>query len=140
LLATELSQREWRCVTLLLYRENLTCAQSLILSSQQSTTTTIGHNNNNNNNKGLETTDEGHTHTHTHTHHNQYVNMKMILCYGIKRVHTGREVTVNRPDIIIKSKKEKTCVLIDVAIPADRNVTQKEAEKKLKYESLCIQI
>jgi hypothetical protein len=26
---------------------------------------------------------------------------------------------------------------MDVAIPADRNVTQKEAEKKLKYKSLC---
>ena len=33
----------------------------------------------------------------------------------------------NRPDIIIKNKKEKTCTLIDVAIPADRNVVQKEA-------------
>ena len=28
----------------------------------------------------------------------------------------------------------------DVAIPADRNVVQKEAEKKLKYKSLCIGI
>jgi hypothetical protein len=27
-----------------------------------------------------------------------------------------------------------------VAIPADRNVVQKEAEKKLKYNSLCIEI
>jgi len=55
-------------------------------------------------------------------------------------VHTDREVTVNRPDIIIKNKKVKTCTLIDVAIPADRNVVQKEAEKKLKYKSLCIEI
>jgi hypothetical protein len=46
----------------------------------------------------------------------------------------------NRPDIIIKNKKEKTCTLLDVAIPADRNVVQKEAEKKLKYKSLCIEI
>ena len=30
--------------------------------------------------------------------------------------------------------------MIDVAIPADRNVVQKEAEKKLKYKSLCIEI
>ena len=37
--------------------------------------------------------------------------------------------------IIIKNKKEKTCTLIDVAIPADGNVVQKEAEKKLKYKS-----
>ena len=37
-------------------------------------------------------------------------------------VHTDREVTANRPGIIIKNTKEKTCTLIDVAIPADRNV------------------
>jgi len=55
-------------------------------------------------------------------------------------VHTDREVKANRPDIIIKNKKGKKCTLIDVAIPADRNVVQKEAEKKLKYKSLCIEI
>jgi len=31
-------------------------------------------------------------------------------------------------------------IIIYVAIPADRNVVQKEAEKKLKYKSLCIEI
>jgi hypothetical protein len=55
-------------------------------------------------------------------------------------VHTDREVTANRPDIIIKNKKEKTCTMMDVAIPADRNAVQKEAENKLKYKSLCIEI
>jgi len=55
-------------------------------------------------------------------------------------VHTDREVTANRPDIIIKNKKEKTCTLIDMAITADRNVVQKEAEKKLQYKSLCIEM
>jgi hypothetical protein len=51
-------------------------------------------------------------------------------------VHTGREVTANRLAIIIKNKEEKTCTLIVVAIPADRNVLRKEAEKKLKYKNL----
>jgi len=55
-------------------------------------------------------------------------------------IHTDRDVTANKPDIVIKNKKEKTCTLIDVAIPADRNVVQKEAENKLKYKSLCIEI
>ena len=32
------------------------------------------------------------------------------------------------------------CTLINVAISADRNVVQKEAEKKLKYKSLGIEI
>ena len=52
-----------------------------------------------------------------------------MLCN--QAVHTDREVTANRPDIIIKNKKEKTCTLIDVAIPADKNVVQKEVEEKL---------
>jgi hypothetical protein len=47
-------------------------------------------------------------------------------------VQTDREVATNRPDIIIKNKKGKTYTLIGVAIPADRNVVQKEAENKLK--------
>jgi hypothetical protein len=58
-----------------------------------------------------------------------------------KAVHTDREqVTANRPDIITKNKEEETCTLIDVAITADRNVVQKEAEKKLKYKSLGTEI
>jgi hypothetical protein len=51
----------------------------------------------------------------------------------------NREVTANRPDIIIKNKKEKICTMIDVAIPADRNAAQNEEQKKLKYKSLCIE-
>jgi hypothetical protein len=35
-----------------------------------------------------------------------------------------RDILANRPDIIIKNKKDKTCLLIDVAIPSDKNVTQ----------------
>jgi len=46
-----------------------------------------------------------------------------------KSVNTSREVIANRPDIIIKNKEDKTGTLIDVAILADRNVVQKEAEK-----------
>jgi hypothetical protein len=38
-----------------------------------------------------------------------------------KAVHADREVMANRPDIIIKNKREKTCILIDVAVPVDRN-------------------
>jgi hypothetical protein len=51
-----------------------------------------------------------------------------------------RDVFANRPDIIVENKKDKTCLLIDVAIPLDKNVIQKEAEKKLKYKNLSIEI
>jgi hypothetical protein len=55
-------------------------------------------------------------------------------------VHTDREVTANRQVVIIKNKKDKPCTMIDVAIAAGRNAMQKEAENKLKYKSLCIEI
>jgi hypothetical protein len=55
-------------------------------------------------------------------------------------VHTDREVTANRPDVMVKNKEEKSCTPIYVAIPADRNVVQKEAKKKLKHNSLGAEI
>ena len=51
----------------------------------------------------------------------------------------GTHLTLNEHDDDEKRKK-KTCTLIDVPIPADRNVVQKEAEKMLKYKSLCVEI
>jgi len=41
-------------------------------------------------------------------------------------VHIDREFTAKRSDIVIKITKVETCTLIDVAIPADRNVVPKE--------------
>jgi hypothetical protein len=40
----------------------------------------------------------------------------------------------------MKTREDKICLLIDVAIPSDRNVMQKESEKKLKYKNLSIEI
>jgi len=79
-------------------------------------------------------------HTHTHTHMPKPVYEQEDAVLWNQGVHTNREVTTNGPDIIMKNKKEKTYILIDVAIPADRNVVQKEKEKKLKYRCLCIEI
>jgi len=42
--------------------------------------------------------------------------------------------------MLIKNKKENICILIGVAIPARRNVVQKEAGKEIKYKSLCIEV
>jgi hypothetical protein len=50
-------------------------------------------------------------------------------------VQTDREVLANRSDIIIKNKKNRTYLLIDVAITSDKIVIQKEAEKKLKHKN-----
>jgi len=55
-----------------------------------------------------------------------------------KSIHRHlREITANRPNTIIRNKKEKIRVMCDVA--ADTNVTQKEAEKKANT-SVYVQI
>jgi hypothetical protein len=53
-------------------------------------------------------------------------------------VQTDREFLEKRQDITVKNK-DRICLLIDVAIPSDRNVIQKEAEKELKYKDLSIE-
>jgi len=83
----------------------------------------INNNNNNNNNNNKPVFEE-----------------RDVIVLWNQAVYTEREVTANRPDIIIKKRKEKRCTLVDVAIPADRNVVQKEAEKKLKYKSFCVEV
>ncbi len=55
-------------------------------------------------------------------------------------VHTDREIKANRPDIVIKYKDEKSCLLIDMSIPADKNTSVKVVEKLSKYKDLEIEI
>jgi hypothetical protein len=56
-----------------------------------------------------------------------------------QQVQTDRTIPNNKPDIIIRDNEKGTRVLIDVAIPGDRNVINKEAKKILKYKDLIIE-
>lgn len=67
------------------------------------------------------------------------VNTQDVTIIWDTQVQTDRSIKANKPDIIIKDKKRRTCQLIDVAIPSDYNVTEKEAEKYLKYKDLQIE-
>ena len=55
-------------------------------------------------------------------------------------IHTDREISANRPDIVIKNNRDKKCVLIDVAIPSDKNTSKKISKKLSKYKDLEIEI
>ena len=57
-----------------------------------------------------------------------------------EQVQTDRTIPNNKSDIIIGDNEKRTCMLIDVAMPGDRNVIEKEAEKILKYKDLTIEI
>jgi hypothetical protein len=56
------------------------------------------------------------------------MDRKILQCCGIKQ-YTQTVVRANRPDMRIKNKNEKTCILIDVAIPADKNVVHMKQKR-----------
>ena len=70
-----------------------------------------------------------HTHTHTQTHITHYVNMEMLTVL-YQAAHTDREVTANRPNMTIKNKKEKICIMIEVEILAGRESHAKGSRKR----------
>eukprot|EP00794_Sanderia_malayensis_P000862 gene862-154_t len=51
-----------------------------------------------------------------------------------------RTIQANRPDVIIKDFKEKTCFLIEISVPCDQNIAPKEFDKLSKYKDLEIEI
>ena len=55
-------------------------------------------------------------------------------------MRTDRTAANNKPGSIMSDYKQRRCVSIDVAIPGDRNVIEKEAERILKYKDLTIKI
>jgi len=57
-----------------------------------------------------------------------------------QEVRTDRTIPNDKLDIIIRDNRKGTCMLLGVAIPADRNVIKKEPEKILKYKDLVIEI
>ena len=56
-----------------------------------------------------------------------------------RQVQTDRTLPSNKPDIIIRDNEKRTCMLIDVAVPGDRNVIKKEVENILKYKAFTIE-
>jgi hypothetical protein len=66
---------------------------------------------------------------------------EVIAVLGNQGVQADRDILASRPGIIIENKKRETiCTLIHVSVPSERNVTHEEAEEKLKYKNLCIEI
>ena len=55
-------------------------------------------------------------------------------------IHTDRTIAANRLDIVLKNKKDKTCLLIDMTIPLNTNTSVKSMEKLTKYKDLEIEV
>ena len=55
-------------------------------------------------------------------------------------IQCDRHIDARRPDIVVVKKKERNCVLVDVSIPGDIRVSEKEQEKIDKYEELSSEV
>ena len=84
----------------------------------------INNNDNNNNNNWYEQKPEGVVESE---------NFKILWDFTIQ---CDRRVEARRPDIVFVDKKQREVVIIDVAIPGDDRVKDKELEKVEKYQLL----
>jgi hypothetical protein len=78
--------------------------------------------------------------SNNNNNNNNNNNKSKVTILWNQQVQTDRTIPNNKPDITIRDNEKGTCMLIDVAIPGDRNVIKKEAEKFLKYKDLTIEI
>ena len=65
--------------------------------------------------------------------------MKIYWNFPIQ-VDRELEDRANKPDIIIFNKTERHCTIVDVTIPGDHNIEQKQQHKIDKYRDLKIEI
>jgi hypothetical protein len=66
-------------------------------------------------------------------------NNKLTILWN-QQVQTDRTIPNHKPDIVIGDYENRTCMLIDVAIPEDREVIQDETEKILKYKGFRLEM
>ena len=55
-------------------------------------------------------------------------------------IHTDRTIAAKRPDIVLKNKKDKICLLIDMTVSLDTNTSVKATQKFTKYKELEIEV
>ena len=63
--------------------------------------------------------------------------VKLLWDFGIR---TDRVIRANRPDLTLVDKEKKEVALIDVSVPWDSRVEEKEKEKLDKYQDLRIEL
>ena len=57
-----------------------------------------------------------------------------------RTVQTNRTIPNNQPDITIHVNKQETCMLLDAAMPGEKEVIKRGAERILKYKDCMTEI
>ena len=55
-------------------------------------------------------------------------------------IQIGRKIKDNRPDLVVKDYKRKTCFVIDMSVPTDYNISVNGYNKISNYKVLEIEI
>ena len=63
----------------------------------------------------------------------EYKGYKILWDFSI---HTDYVIEVQRPDLVAVDKKERSCKIIDFAVPGDSRLEEKEKDKMEKYQDL----
>ena len=73
---------------------------------------------------------------------NVVIFVQTILSFVLSRkimdinIQCDNDIETRRSDLILVDKKANSCVIIDVAIPVDCRICEKEVEKIEKYQNL----
>ena len=51
-------------------------------------------------------------------------------------IQTGHVIEARRPDLVAVDKKDRSCKIIDFAVPGDSRIEEKEKDKIEKYQDL----
>jgi len=55
-------------------------------------------------------------------------------------IHTDKVIEARGPDIVVVDKRNAEKTIIDIAVPGDYRVKEKESEKIGKYQDLAIEL
>ena len=70
-----------------------------------------------------------------------YFRLKRSTCINMfNNNNNNNNNKTNRPDILVKDKKANNCLMIDMTIPSERNVSIKQMEKLSKYKDLEMEV
>ena len=60
----------------------------------------------------------------------------MIKLLWDSNIQCDHVIEARRPDIVIINKLDRTCIIVDIAVPGDSIIIHKEKEKVEKYQDL----
>ena len=64
-------------------------------------------------------------------------DMKILWDFNFYNDHLK---TAKHPDIVVVDKPQKTVQIVNISVPSDNNVGQKECEKIEKYKDLSVEL